>query len=59
MLAGLQFKTCVIYLDDILVYGEGIDIRSENLGTISSKLRDAGWKLRPEKCFFKKKRVNI
>ena len=57
VLAGLQFKICVIYLDDILVYGKGVDACLENLGLIFSRLQEAGLRLRPEKCFLLQQKV--
>ena len=50
VLRGLQWETCLVYLDDIIVLGKTFEEALGNLGTIFSRLREAGLKLKPTKC---------
>lgn len=57
VMVGLPFNICVIYLDDVLIYGSTISTCLQNLRTVFEKLRNAELKLRPEKCFLLKQKV--
>ena len=50
VLAGLHWKICLIYLDDILVYSSTFDEHIDRLGEVLSCLIKAGLKLKPSKC---------
>ena len=50
ILRGLQWETCLVYLDDIIVLGKTFEESLDNLETIFSRLREAGLKLKPSKC---------
>ena len=50
VLAGLQWKSCLIYLDDIISFGKTFDEAVENLQQVLERLRNAGLKLKPKKC---------
>ena len=50
VLSGLQWKVCLIYLDDIIVYGSTFDDELQRLEVIFSRLRKANLKLKPKKC---------
>ncbi|MGL5706847.1 MAG: reverse transcriptase domain-containing protein [Aeromonas sp.] len=41
---------CLVYLDDVIVYGRSITEHMANLNLILGKLASAGLRLRPEKC---------
>ena len=56
VVAGLD-GFCSVYLDDIVVFSRDINEHLEHLGQIFERLRQAGFKLRPKKCFFGKKEV--
>ena len=56
VVAGLD-GFCSVYLDDIVVFSRDINEHLEHLGQIFERLRQAGFKLRPKKCFFAKKEV--
>lgn len=58
LLSGLQWSTCLVYLDDILVFGENHDIMLERLDQILEKLNNAGMKLRLKKCKFSQSEVS-
>ena len=50
VLRGLQWHTCLIYLDDVLVFGSNFDEHMDRVREVLSRIRDAGLKLKPEKC---------
>ena len=50
VLAGLQRKICLIYLNDIIVTGKAFDEMITNLCQILDRFREAGLKLKPKKC---------
>lgn len=56
ILKGDNWRKCLIYVDDVLVFGKTTKEHLENLSTILKKLKEAGIKLSPSKCdFFKRK----
>ena len=57
ILAGLQWKNCLVYLDDILIIGRTFKEHLDNLGLVFNRLREAGLKLKPSKCFVCQKQV--
>ena len=58
-LAGLQWTTCVIYLDDVIVFGKTFDEHLNRLNEVLERFRDAGLKLKPKKCEFFEKEVQF
>ena len=50
VLVGLHWSTCLIYLDDIIIYGRDFDEHLTRLREVFVRLRDAGLKLKPRKC---------
>ena len=58
-LAGLQWDTCVIYLDDVIVFGRIFDEHLTRLGEVLERFRSAGLKLKPEKCQFFQREVKF
>ena len=50
VLAGLHWKTCLVYIDDIIVVGKSFDEHLCNLQAVLERLRQAGLKLHPRKC---------
>ena len=50
LLAGLDYRVALAYLDDIIVYGCTRLECIERLRLVFSRLRDAGLKLKPTKC---------
>ena len=51
VLNGLQWKQCLVYLDDFIVFGSFFDTALENLSIVFDCLRTAGLTLKPKKCF--------
>ena len=50
VLAGKQWEICLVYLDDVIVYGESFEQMLNNLQTVFDCLAKAGLKLKPKKC---------
>lgn len=46
---GMQWKTLLIYLDDIILYSSNLDDHFEKLDEVLSRLKRAGLKLKPSK----------
>ena len=50
ILQGLLWKRCLVYIDDIIVYGKTFQETLQNLQLVFQRIRDAGLKLKPKKC---------
>lgn len=53
-LRGLIGKYCLVYLDDIIIFGSTIQEHNQNLATVLQRLKDLGLKIQPDKCEFLK-----
>ena len=49
-LQGLQWETCLIYIDDIIIFSSNFDEHMERVEQVLQRMREAGLKLKPEKC---------
>ncbi len=52
VLAGIQWSSCLVYLDDIIVVGKTFEEHLRNLAQVFDQLPSAGLKLKPQKCAF-------
>ena len=52
VLTGLQWDSCLVYLDDILIIGKTFSEHLLNLRNVFGRLKEAGLKLQPRKCGF-------
>ena len=52
VLAGLQWSSCLVYLDDIIIVGSTFEEHMERSKAVLERLRKAGLKLQPLKCRF-------
>jgi transposase InsO family protein/dUTPase len=59
VLDGLIMKTCVVYLDDVVVHGKTKIELYQNLQEVFNRLRQANLKLKPQKCCFLKESVEF
>ena len=59
VLAGLQWSICLIYLDDVFIFGRNFDENIEQLDVVLTRFGAAGLKLKPAKCFFFSDRVTF
>ena len=50
VLDGLQWKTALVYIDDVIVYGSTFEEELERLEEVLRRLRGAHLKLSPKKC---------
>ena len=57
VLAGLTQKSCVVYIDDVLVMGSTFEEHLANLREVFSRFRAAGLQLKPVKCSFGGRKV--
>ena len=51
-LSGLQWQICLIYLDDVIVFGKDFDEHICRLQEVLSRIKQANMKLKPIKCHF-------
>ena len=51
-LGGLHLTSCIIYLDDVVVYARTVEEHLERLDAVLTKIGQAGLKLKPNKCEF-------
>lgn len=54
VLRGLTFKSCLCYLDDVLIFSETFEQHMSDLQKVFSRFRQAGLKLNSRKCSFAK-----
>jgi len=59
VLCGLTSESCLVYLDDIIVFGQDFDSHVRRLREIFDRLRTAGLKLHMKKCCLFQPRVNF
>lgn len=50
ILEGLQWKTALVYLDDVIVFGGSFEEELDRLEGVFQRLRQASLKLSPKKC---------
>ena len=50
LMEGAQFKECLLFLDDILIFSESIDKHLSRLDAVFNRLNKHGLKLKPPKC---------
>jgi Reverse transcriptase (RNA-dependent DNA polymerase) len=57
-LAGLTWKVCLVYLDDIIVFSRNVKEHMEHLDAVLHRLCRAGLSLNLKKCRFFKESVD-
>jgi len=57
VLRGLHWKTCLVYLDDIIILGRDFDEHIKNLKEVFERIKNAGLKLSAKKCSLFKREV--
>ena len=58
-LSGLQWTTCLIYLDDVIVFGRTFEEHKQRLADVLRHIHKAGLKLKPSKCQLFRPRVQF
>ena len=59
VLRNLQWKICLIYIDDVIVFGKDFQETLKNLEQVLIRFRDAGLMLKPTKCELFRSQVNF
>jgi transposase InsO family protein len=59
LMMGLKYETCVVYLDDIVVFSSSLNQHVERLELVLQRLQNAGLKLKPEKCKLMRRAVDF
>lgn len=57
ILGDLHLNTCMIFLDDIIIFAKSYEEHMKRLEEVFNRLRTAGLKLSPKKCSFLMQRV--
>ena len=57
VLSGLHWQTCLVYIDDILIFAPSFEEHSKRLSEVFNRLSSAGLKLKPKKCHLYQKEV--
>lgn len=52
VLRGFNWKTCLVYVDDILVFSNSFEDHLKHMGQIFNHLQSAGLTRKPSKCHF-------
>ena len=58
-LEGLKFRTCVVYLDDVIIFSKTFEEMLARLEEVLTRLASFGLKLKPSKCRFFQKKVTV
>lgn len=59
VLVGLTWETCLVYLDDVIIYARSFDEHVERLAIVFDRLKAANLKLKPSKCHLFQRRVTF
>ena len=59
VLSGLHWQICLIYLDDIIIFGKTFSEMIKNLDMVLERFAQAGLKLKSQKCQLFKKEVDF
>ena len=57
VLAGLEWRTCFVYLDDVLIASKSFKEHLQHIKEVLARLRAAGLRLKPKKCLFLREEV--
>ena len=49
-LSGLQWSSCLVYLDDVIIFSKTLEEHLARLTAVLERFRSAGLKIRPSKC---------
>ena len=58
VLKGLLWDKCLVYLDDVTIFGKTFISTMCNLAIVFERFRQSGLKLKAKKCHFSKRKLN-
>lgn len=56
-MSGLNYDICLVYQDDLVIFGRNLEDHNKNLMSVFSRLRKVNLKLNPSKCEFLKRQI--
>ena len=56
---GLQWRTCLVYLDDIIVFAPTWELHMQRLDEVLTRIESAGLRLKASKCFLARPEVHF
>ena len=56
-MSGLNYESCFVYLDDLIVFGNNLANHNKNLIKVFERMRSVNLKLNPNKCEFLRKEI--
>jgi len=59
VLCGLSYMTCLVYLDDIIIFGKSFEEQLARLREVFSRISSANLKLKPTKCSLFRRSVSF
>ena len=59
VLCRLTFEACMVYLDDIIIFGPHYDTHLSRLRLVFERVRKAGLKLKASKCCLLQRKVSF
>lgn len=59
VLSGLNFEICLVYLDDVIIFGKTAEEHLGRLKQVFQRLREANLKLKPSKCRLLRRTVSF
>jgi len=59
VMSGLLFETCLVYLDDIIIFSRTLEEHLQRLEVVLQRLVATGLKLKPSKCNLLQTRVEF
>jgi len=59
VMSGLHLNICLVYLYDIVVFAKTPEEHLERLKTVFQRLKEAGLRMKPEKCSFLRRLVSF
>ena len=57
VLASLHWSTCLVYIDDTILFSRTVQEHFQNLMEVFQRLKQAGLKLKPMKCHLFRNKV--
>lgn len=56
-MSGLNYEKCIIYMDDLIIFGKNLIEHNKNLMSVFTRLRKVNLKINPLKCEFLKRQI--